>query len=191
MVASVRDLTDIQLSTTIFSSKHLTHLSILNIKKDIIMHTIRWRIPVSLKNNFRDSSISTTLSKPYYECMEIQNHNILWFDQIKDKHISLSLNTNIGKSNIFNSLITDNNLKGKQHKLNETLVLNNILPSHRASIEDNQYIANTQYFEVSINYNINSPTEPNSWNGEAHPISIFGYRKFLGIDSKNIFTSLF
>jgi len=163
MVASIRDLVDIQLSTTIFSLKHLTYLSILNIEKDIVMHTIRGRIPVSSKNNFRDSSIiSTTLSKPYYKYIEIQNYNILWFDQIKDEHISLSLNTNIGKSNISNSLITDNNSIGKQHKLNEILVLNNMLPSPEASIENNQYVANTQYFEVPINYNINGPTKPNS-----------------------------
>jgi len=123
--------------------------------------------------------------------MEIQNHNILWFDQIKEKHIFFSLNINVRKSNISNSLITNNNSKSKQHKLNEALVPNNMLPSPGASIENNQYIANTQYFEVPINYNINGPTKPNSWDGEAHPISILGHRKFLGIDSKNIFTSLF
>ena len=92
---------------------------------------------MSLKNNSRDSSIiSTTLSKLYYECMEIQNHNILWFDQIKEKHISFSLNINVRKSNISNSLITNNNSKGKQHKLNEALVPNNMLPSPGASIEN-------------------------------------------------------
>ena len=46
------------------------------------------------------------------------------------------------------------------------------------------------YFEVPINYNINAHTKANTWNGEAHPISIFGHMKFLEIDSKDIFTSL-
>ena len=76
MVVPIRDLANIQLSTTTFSPKHLTHLSIPNIEEDIIMHTTREKTPVSLKNDSRDSSIiSTTLSKPYYKHMEIQNHN--------------------------------------------------------------------------------------------------------------------
>lgn len=65
-----------------------------------------------------------------------------------------------------------------------------MLPPPRASMENNQHVANIQHFEVSINYNINGPTEPNSWNGKAHPISIFRHMKFLEIDSKNMFTSL-
>ena len=30
----------------------------------------------------------------------------------------------------------------------------------------------------------------NAWDGDAYPISIFGYMEFLEIDAKNIFTSL-
>ena len=30
----------------------------------------------------------------------------------------------------------------------------------------------------------------NAWNGEAHPISIFGHMEFLEINVKNIFTFL-
>jgi len=65
-----------------------------------------------------------------------------------------------------------------------------MLSSSGESIENNQHTVNMQYFEVSISYNINNPSELNSWDGEAHPISIFGHREFLGINSKNIFTSL-
>jgi len=32
--------------------------------------------------------------------------------------------------------------------------------------------------------------EPNTWNSEAYPISIFGFMKFLEIDVKNMYTSL-
>ena len=46
------------------------------------------------------------------------------------------------------------------------------------------------YYEVPLAYNINQPTEPNTWDGEAHSISIFRFMKFLEIDTKNMFTSL-
>ena len=65
-----------------------------------------------------------------------------------------------------------------------------MLSSSGESIENNQHAANMQYFEVFISYDINNPSELNSWDGEAYPIFIFGHREFLGINSKNIFTSL-
>ena len=45
-------------------------------------------------------------------------------------------------------------------------------------------------FKVLINYEINTSTETNTWDGKAYPIFIFSHMKFLKIDSKNIFTSL-
>ena len=73
MVASVRDLVNIQLSTTTISPKHSIYLPILNIEKNIIIASVRGRILVGLKDD--SSIISTTLSKPYCEHIEIQNHN--------------------------------------------------------------------------------------------------------------------
>ena len=55
MVAPIRDLANIQLSTTTFSPKYLTHLSISNMEEDIIMHITRGRTLLSLKNNSKDS----------------------------------------------------------------------------------------------------------------------------------------
>jgi len=50
---------------------------------------------------------------------------------------------------------------------------------------------NIQSFKLfSISYKDNQPTELNSWNREAWPLSIFGNIKFLDIDSKNISTLL-
>ena len=46
------------------------------------------------------------------------------------------------------------------------------------------------HIEVLINYDINMPMKANAWDGDAYPISIFGYMEFLEIDAKNIFTSL-
>jgi len=47
-----------------------------------------------------------------------------------------------------------------------------------------------EVYEVHLTYNINCPSEPNTWDGEAHPISIFGTMEFLEIDSRNMYTSL-
>jgi len=33
--------------------------------------------------------------------------------------------------------------------------------------------------------------EPNTWDGEANPISIFGFMEFLEINTKNMYTLLF
>ena len=97
MVAPVRDLANIQLSTTTFSPKHSNHLPNLNMEEDIVMAPTRGRTPVDSKNSSRDSSIiSTTSSKPYYECMEIQNHNALWFDQVEDECNPSFSGTNVG-----------------------------------------------------------------------------------------------
>jgi len=46
------------------------------------------------------------------------------------------------------------------------------------------------YYEVLLAYNINQSMEPNTWDSEAHPISIFGFMEFLEINAKNIYISL-
>jgi len=42
----------------------------------------------------------------------------------------------------------------------------------------------------SILYGNHQPVELNSWNGETHPLSIFGTNEFLEINSKNFSISL-
>jgi len=48
-----------------------------------------------------------------------------------------------------------------------------------------------KFEDVSLLYDTCQLVEPNTWNGEAHPISIYGSIKLLDIDVKNITTSLF
>ena len=146
---------------------------------------------MNLKNNSRDLSIiSATSSKPYHKCMDIQNHNQLWCNQVEDEYNAHSSSNNVGETNIFNGSVTSNNPKDKQCKFNEVPALNNIFPSLVANILNNQHVPNLQQFKIHFNYNINGPSEPNAWDGEVYPISIFEHMEFLEIDSKNIFTSL-
>jgi len=78
MVALVRDLANIQLSTTISSLKYLNLCSTLNMEEDIDMVSIRERTLVGSKNNSRDLSIiSATLFRLYHKHIEIQNLNTL------------------------------------------------------------------------------------------------------------------
>jgi len=72
------------------------------------------------------------------------------------------------------------------------LALNNTLPLYKASKANNQHVPNAQQedFKVLLNHDINGFSEFNTWNSEAHLISIFSHLKFLEIDSKNMFTSL-
>ena len=140
MVASVRELVNIQLPTSILSPTLSIHCPVHDMDEDVDMVPTRGRTPVGFKNTSRDSSIiSATSSKPYYEWMEDQNHNALWFNQVEDEYNYLSLDTNVGESNTSNDSTRGNNSKEKQHASNEALALNNICPPHVESMDDSQH----------------------------------------------------
>ena len=122
--------------------------------------------------------------------MEIQNLDPLWFGQVEDECFPQSSSTNTEKCNISNSSGTGSNLKGKQHKDNMALALNNMRLPHIDYMANSQNTSDITHIEVLINYNINAPIEADAWDGKAYPISIFGYMEFLEIDAKNIFMSL-
>ena len=83
-------------------------------EENIIMASIKGRTPECSKNTSRELSIiSTTSSKLYHKCMEIQNLDSLWFGQVKDECFPQSLGTNVGESNISDSLVTGSNPKSK------------------------------------------------------------------------------
>ena len=100
------------------------------------------------------------------------------------------MSTNAEESNISNSLGTGSNPKGKQHEDNMVLALNNMRPPSSENMANGQHTLDMLHFEVLINYDVNASTEASAWDGEAHPIFIFGHMKFLKIDAKNFFTSL-
>jgi len=75
---------------------------------------------------------------------------------------------------------------------NEVTILNNIPnPQGKGMANCNINICAPQGLKISsIPYRNYQLTEPNSWNGEAHPLFLFGNTDFLEIDSKNILTLL-
>ena len=66
------------------------------------------------------------------------------------------------------------------------------MPLYKTSKANDQHITDTlqEVYEVPLAYNINQSTESNTWDSEAHPISIFGTIKFLEINPQNMYTFL-
>ena len=152
MAASIRDLVNIHFFSTTISSIHSNLCPTLNIEEDIVMASTREKIPECSKNTSRDLFvISTTSSKLYYEHMKIQNLNSLWFGQVEDECFPQSLGTNVGKSNIFNGLVTGSNPKSKQCEDNMALAPNNMRPPSIENMTNSQYALDTMHFEIPIN----------------------------------------
>ena len=141
IVVSNRKLVNTQFSFDISSTSNpQAHLDTLNMENDINMDPPRGRSQI----NSRDLSIiSTTSSKSYHKCMEIQNHNQLWCNQVEDEYNAHSSDTNVEEINISNGSVTGNNPKGKQHEFNKALALNNMLPPPITNMVNNQYIPNS------------------------------------------------
>jgi len=129
-------------------------------EENIIMAPIRGRSPDCSKNLLRKVSVSSiTSSKLYHKHMEIQNLDPLWFGQVEDECFPQSSSTNTEKCNISNSSGTGSNLKGKQHKDNMALALNNMRLPHIDYMANSQNTSDITHIEVLINYNINAPIE--------------------------------
>ena len=89
--------------------------------------------------------------------------------------------------------MTNNSFKkGAQYVNKKASILNNTsIPQGESEANNMTKTCSSQGFtNILISYDINQPVEPNGWNGEAYPISIFSIMEFLEIDSINM-TSLF
>jgi len=49
---------------------------------------------------------------------------------------------------------------------------------------------NDAVINIQLQYNLNTPTEPNLWDGSFYPISLYGFIEYIALDSKNIKDSL-
>ena len=88
---------------------------------------------------------------------------------------------------------TDNSSKDKVQYANKEAPTLNDMPILQGECEanNNTNICPFQSFtNILIFYEINQPVESNTWDGEAHSISIFGTMEFLKIDFMNMMTLL-
>ena len=164
---------------------------------DMEIDTPRGRSVSSSVNSSRElSTHSKASSIPYHERMQIQSDNLPWSEQVEiniRENFSLSYATPREGGGIPVNEVTNNSPKeGAQHVNKKAPALNYMpIPQGESEANNTTNMCPSQGFmNVLISYNINQPAEPNTWDGEAHPISIFGTMEFLEIDSINITSSL-
>jgi len=94
----------------------------------------------------------------------------------------------VREEEIANKIIDYNSKNRRQHINNKVFTLNNMYnPQYEGTIFNNPNMSMLRDIKTSfIPYKDNSSTEPNTWDGEAHFISIFGTMDFLDIDVKNM-----
>jgi len=195
MVVPKRDLVNIPFPFDIynFSSPMVQN----KLSMDMDMDTPRGRSTSSSANSSRELSTHSNLSSiPYHKRMEDQSNKLSWDEQVKlneKEEFTLSYTTlKVGENKLANEAIDHTPKDGKQHSNNEVTILNN-MPNLQGGgmASNNMNMCTAQGLEMSsIPYKDYQLVEPNSWDGEAYPLSIFGTNEFLEINSKNFSTSL-
>jgi len=160
---------------------------------DIDIDILRERLASSSINSSRESSMHSNASSVlYHKRMEIQSNNPLWSEQVENEEnerLSLSYAIPTKKGDSLVKQATDNSsIERDQCDNNMASALKNM----SAPIGESEAINNTnmcppQEFEnVPLLYDIYQPVKPNTWNGEALPISVHSSMKVLDIDAKNM-----
>jgi len=111
----------------------------------------------------------TMSSLDYMERIESQNNNVPWAEQV-------SMEEDISPP-------PPNQLQGqnRQAKVNNQIYLEFTIHPSTNNMEPNPYMEPSV-----IPYQANGPADPNLWDGNFAPISLFGIDKFLKDNAKNI-----
>ena len=165
----------------------------MNINTDVT----RGRSASSNINNSRESSTHLdTSSVPYHKRMKIQSDNTLWSEQVEiEKRDSFSLSYTISKKGNSDSVkkAADNNTTGRVQGVNNKVTAPNNISSPQGKSET---INNTNIYppqkviNILLLYDIYQLAEHNTWDGDAHFISVYSTIEFLDIDAKNMTISL-
>ena len=177
MVVPIKELANIQLSSSVFSSKHFQMANLPSyMDMDIDSDTIRGRSTSLSKTNSREASVLLNASTtPYHERMEI-NNNLPDEDvqgPIDSSQLSYNNNVEVGYS--VRKAGDNHPPRDSQHVQSEAPALKNTPKSQDESVSNNNN-TNTCPSQNTINiqlpYDVNQATEQDSWDRNFHSISL-------------------
>ena len=190
MVAPIRELANIQFSTSALNSKPLLMANLPSeMDMDVDCNIIRGRSTSSSKASSRNSSVTSNVSSiPYYERMEINNN--LPDEDLRDPIDSsqLSYKDDVGEGNSVRKAADNGPTKDSQRVQNEASALKNT-PKPRgegASLNSTNMSPSQNTINIQLPYNPNQATEHDLWDGTFQSISLHSSLEHLPSDAKNI-----
>ena len=154
---------------------------------------VRERTPTTVINLSRESSMaSSNQMTPYHDRMD---NRIDCDSTLGDKTSELSYETEQEKTSCFSKANETTGNTRPQDESNETSLSN---PKHVFNMNQNKKFPcvkapqgdNNNVINIQLPYNPNSPTEPDLWSGNFHPISLYSSIKQIASDTKSIKDSL-
>jgi len=184
MVAPNRDLRNVQISTSAFSSTTLQMDRLLaSLAMDIDnFDNVRERSPSSSRVTSRSNSVISKISSiPYHKRMEIQND--FSEEELREPINSsqLSYDDQCQESHCVSMVIDPVLPQGSQCVSNEAPALNTSSPPY---VDDNDVI------NIQLLYDPNQPTEPELWDGNFHSISLHRSLEHLSSNTTNLKKSM-
>jgi len=143
-------------------------------------NNVRGRSLSSSKVSSRSASVSSsTLSIPYHERMEINNDIPDEDSKNPIDSSQLSYKDNSQTGNCVSKVTDLMPPMSSQRVSNEAPALNTSIVPHVDNIKDD-------IINIQLLYGPNWPMEPELWDGNFHPISLYGSLEHLSSDSNNI-----
>ena len=203
MVASVRDLGN-KFSFTMtnmspaFTSKLPTVSSMNHIEMDFPTgplldnyNEVRSRSSFIDKNTFRDSSMSSTKSSVAYH-KKMANNGMDFDDDnspalLYEEEHKKALQVSKVAEHIINMRLQGNSLNTPKPTSQCVINEEQCFTLQRGPTAQNEESA---FINIPFPYNLDTPTDPEIWSGNFHPVSLHGSIEHLASDVKNIKDSL-
>jgi len=138
---------------------------------------VRGQNPLPSANSSRDSSmVSSGRATPYHERMDIDPDGFPPNDEVTNKRLELSYETEQEKT------LRTGKATNQQDTTRPLDANNEATPSHVQHGDD--------VINIQLPYDPQAPTEPELWSGSFHPISLHSSIEHFASDSKNIKVTL-